>query len=564
MILRQVLFLCMLCCASLHLRADHLPGGSITYECLGGNTYTVTLTLYRECSGEPLGPQTLDLSNDCGVLFSLTDLLPQSVENISPLCASELPNSTCNGGNLLGFERYTYQQTLFLSPCDAWTISWNICCRPGTINVQGSPGLYLEARLNNMGGLCNNSPYLTAPDLPLVCVGQPVQYDPGVVEVDGHTLVHRFIEARFGTPAPLAVIYNFPYFGLEPFTGMTIDPTTGRINFTPTVQGYIVVAFQVDEFNANGMLIGTVMRDFVFVVRACSSTPPSANSGIVTSVSGAGSADGDRSIRLCNSGESCFRMTFTDPDAGQALSARTNVDLVLPGAAVTTTGTNPMELTICWDATDSPPLDREFTVEVRDDACPVTTAQWYRYRVRVEQAPDTLESGTALACPQTGSFALMDSLGTYPQQPGLWTDPTGAPHPGLFQPATDPGGTYTFTVEFFPGCSTSATVDVTLLAPNDTLCSLVGVGDVERMQWELFPNPTHGVITLRQPRAEAQPAAVVRIHDGQGRQVLERTWPLGSTELVLDLGGVAAPGVYWLQVHSTTGFHAPRRVVVQQ
>lgn len=564
MILRSAILLSMLLQASLQLRADHLPGGSITYECLGGNTYTVTLTLFRECSGEPLGPQTLDLANDCGVVFSLPGLLPQSVENISPLCAGELANNTCNGGNLLGFERLTYQQTLFLSPCDAWTISWNICCRPSTINVQGSPGSYVEARLNNSGGLCNNSPYITAPDLPVVCVGQPVQYDPGVVEIDGHTVTYRFIEARFGTPSPLAVIYNFPFFGLEPFTGMTIDPTTGRINFTPTVQGYIVVAFQVDEFNASGALIGTVMRDFLFVARACSSTPPSAASGTITSVTGAGSADGDRSVRFCNSGESCFRMLFTDADAGQSLSVRTNVDLVLPGATVATTGTNPLELSICWDATDSPPLDRQFTVEVRDDACPVTTSQWYRYRVRVEQGPDTLENGTALACPQTGAFALMDSLGTYPQQPGIWSDPSGAPHPGLFQPATDPGGTYTFTVEFFPGCSTSATVDVTLLAPNDTLCSLVGMTELDRMQWHLFPNPTSGVVTLRHMDTGSQQAVVVRIHDGLGRTVMERPWPQGTTDLVLDLDGTMGPGVYWLHVQQVHGTSQPRRVVVQQ
>ncbi|MFM9052321.1 MAG: hypothetical protein ACKOKF_08395, partial [Bacteroidota bacterium] len=32
-------------------KATHLMGADLTYECLGGNTYRVTLSLYRDCIG---------------------------------------------------------------------------------------------------------------------------------------------------------------------------------------------------------------------------------------------------------------------------------------------------------------------------------------------------------------------------------------------------------------------------------------------------------------------------------------------------------------------------------
>ena len=33
--------------------ATHLAGSDITYTCLGGNTYRIDLTFYRDCAGTP-------------------------------------------------------------------------------------------------------------------------------------------------------------------------------------------------------------------------------------------------------------------------------------------------------------------------------------------------------------------------------------------------------------------------------------------------------------------------------------------------------------------------------
>jgi hypothetical protein len=48
--LRTLLAFLILFMAGLSVRASHIIGGEIYYECTGPNTYTVTLVLYRDCT----------------------------------------------------------------------------------------------------------------------------------------------------------------------------------------------------------------------------------------------------------------------------------------------------------------------------------------------------------------------------------------------------------------------------------------------------------------------------------------------------------------------------------
>ncbi len=563
MAIRTLLLVCLGTISAL-LHAEHLPGGSITYECLGNSTYTITLTLFRECSGEPITPQDLRFSNDCGVVFTLSNLVAQEVVDVSPICPSEVGNSTCNGGSLLGIEANIYRQTLFLSPCNAWTIAWSTCCRQSSVNVQGNPGLYLEARLNNGNEECNNSPVITDPGIPVVCVGQPVEYDPGVLETDGHTLSYRFIEARFGTPEPFAVIYNFPYFGLEPFSGMLIDDATGRITFTPTIQGYVVTAFQVDEFDADGTWIGSVMRDFPFLVRACSTPVPTATTGLITGVTGAAQQLGDREVRLCTRGQMCMDLVFSDANAGQGLSVSTNVGVVLPGATVSTSGTNPLNVQICWEPDSIAPLESNFTMVASNNVCPVPGTQWYTYTISVEAPPDSLLDGSALSCPQTEPFALVDSLGTFPSTAGTWTAPNGEPHPGIFTPPTDPEGAYTFTMESFPGCATSASVSVVYLAADDTLCSLVSVPELVRNAPTIHPNPGTGMFVVQGLETYGSGPFVAHVLDLQGRTVVRIPLARTQGDAPFSVPPGTAAGTYLLRLENAGIMAPPARFVVER
>ncbi|MGV3637358.1 MAG: hypothetical protein ACO1NQ_06880, partial [Flavobacteriales bacterium] len=194
--------------APFQAKADHYSGGSLTYECLGANFYEITLDLYLDCSGAPLTPQGLQFSNDCGVNFTLNSIPLVLTEEVSQLCPSSLVNSTCNGGFLQGIRHYQFVTTVFLSPCNDWTIAWNICCRNAVQNLVGTQGMYLEATVNNAGGACDNSPTIADVSIPFVCVNDPIVYSPGITDPDGNTMLFQFVSAQFSAPAPTNINYQ--------------------------------------------------------------------------------------------------------------------------------------------------------------------------------------------------------------------------------------------------------------------------------------------------------------------------------------------------------------------
>ena len=150
----RVVILTLLLGLAGNTRGDHFAGASITYECLGASQYRFSLDLYLNCAGVPITPHSLHFSNDCGVSFSMTNLNPVSIIEVSPLCPSQLANSACNGGTLPSFRKYRFQTTLFLSPCNKWSVEWYTCCRNTTVNVMLSPGTYDVAQLNNLSAIC--------------------------------------------------------------------------------------------------------------------------------------------------------------------------------------------------------------------------------------------------------------------------------------------------------------------------------------------------------------------------------------------------------------------------
>lgn len=352
------------------VRADHFSGATISYECLGSNQYRVSLDLYLDCAGVPITPHTLTFSNNCGVSFSLANLNPVSVTEVSPLCPSQMANSTCNGGTQPSFKKYRFQSTLFLSPCNKWTISWYTCCRNTTQNVQNAPGLYAEATLNNAGGFCDSSPLFNDVGIPYVCVNQPASYSLGAVDPDGHAMSFSLIAARLATPAPTAVIYQTGFTATQPIPGIAINPITGQINFLPTATGYYVVVVEARSFNDSGALIGTVMRDLMFAVIACDGIAPQ-TAGLSNGTNGVSFSAA--SFVACSGNNFCLTLTFADPNPAQSIAITSNAVAMLPGSTLSLSGTNPVTATLCWTATAaSYPLG--VTFQATDNACPIANS----------------------------------------------------------------------------------------------------------------------------------------------------------------------------------------------
>lgn len=370
--------------------ASHVPGGNITYECVGPNQYLITLTIYEDQSTgfiTPGGTEIITITNDCGLInpnLTLNDITPPD-NDVSQLCPSATP-----GPGIPGNDFFQYSAVVILpGACDSWHFAYSSCCRDASANLTGTgSNYYFDADLNNFDAPCNNSPVFTAPPIPYSCVGQSLCYSLGVVEVDGNTLVYSF--AAPSTGAATSVPYNAGYNAGSPYPGITIDPVTGQVNANLTIQGSFVIAIQIDEYDANGVLIGTVTQDFTLEVLNCNNQViDCATSGNIGGVVGSVTQTGATELEMCEGVPFSFDLSFTDADISDSLFINSNIGTVLPGSVVSYSypnvpNGNEIVMSVSW----TPPpgsanSNNVFTVTVLDNACPVSGQQTIVYNMNV-------------------------------------------------------------------------------------------------------------------------------------------------------------------------------------
>lgn len=462
------------------VNASHVSGGDITYICIGPNQFEITFTMYRDCSGITV-PTTIPVTftNTCGltnpaiVNLTLRDPVTGAVcttpcaTEVSQLCPSQIPNSTCNGGSLPGMQEYIYKGTVtFPGQCNSWTIAHQGNARNNSVNVTSSSGqnYYFEAVLRTLNAPCNNSPTFSAQPIPYLCAGNPVSYNLATIEPDGDSLYFSLIAAKNGPGSP--VPYNAGYSGTAPLPGITIDPNTGQLNFTPTTIGNFIVVVQVEEFDAAGLSLGTVYRDFQFVIQSCSNTPPDPSSGTIQSFSGTALQTGPYSIQMCEGQNFSFNTVYTDPDPLDNLTFVTNINSVLTGSTYTnTTGGNPLNASFSWTApAGSGGQTLSFVVTIGDGACPIPGINTFTYTVNI--ITSTTAGPNRYYCPAGGPIQLNAAGGTtFNWSPGTGLSCTSCSNP-LASPTTTT--TYTVTSNLATGCINTATVTV-FVVPNFNL-----------------------------------------------------------------------------------------------
>jgi gliding motility-associated-like protein len=148
--------------------------------------------------------------------------------------------------------------------------------------------------------VCNISPVFN--DFPpiVICANEPLVFDHSASDADGDQVVYQFCTPIIGgglagldgnqaaanscvgvtpnpaCPPPFADV-NFilpTYTELNPMAGnplISINPVTGLISGTPTIQGQFVVGVCVEEYR-NGELLSLTRRDFQFNVANCTPT----------------------------------------------------------------------------------------------------------------------------------------------------------------------------------------------------------------------------------------------------------------------------------------------------
>lgn len=410
--------------------ATHAMGGELTYTCLGNNKYRVTLNFYRDCNGVAAptncnnGLQFNVSSSACGANFNQCFPNSPTVEVITPICPSEVDRCASATGTY-GVQRYTYTKVVDLSSyagCGGndWVFAWSLCCRNNAITSLNNPGnreLYLDAQLNNSAGLCNSSPTFTNSPTAFYCLGEPISYNPGAVDVDGDSLVFSLIPARSAGGANIP--YNANYSALQPIrnnggaNSVTLDPQTGTMTVTPSVLQVAVVTYQVKEYR-NGVLIGVVTRDVQFVVRACTgNTSPSA-SGI--------NGTNAYTLSVCAGTPVSFTVNSNDANAGQTVTMSWNSGI--PGGTFTTSGFPFPSGTFTWTPTVANIGNNTFTVHVEDNGCPLKASGDYGYSILVTPPATDADAGSDFEV--CGSSATMAAVLPYPGVQGTWTVVSGS------------------------------------------------------------------------------------------------------------------------------------------
>ena len=286
---------------SSNVQATHIVGGELTYECLGGDQYEVTLTVYRDCffgaSNAPFDdPAAIGVFNGTsGFRIDVLELpLTMQDDTIATVIADTclfVPSTVC-------VHTTTYSGIVTLPDNGiGYTLSYQRCCRNQTIMNIVNP---LETGATFVTFItpealdesqCNSQ--ATFDDWPpiFICVNEPINYSHAATDTDGDSLVYKLCQPFTGgtldnpQPVPPAgppydnVVWNAG-FGTNNMLGgnnpMTIDPNTGFITGVPPQIGQFVVGVCVEEYR-DGILIAETRRDFQYNVGPC---------GIVESIIG--------------------------------------------------------------------------------------------------------------------------------------------------------------------------------------------------------------------------------------------------------------------------------------
>ncbi|MEO1627049.1 MAG: PKD domain-containing protein, partial [Bacteroidota bacterium] len=292
------------------VRASHIVGGDITYDCVGydaatnTNRYRITMKIYRNCNrfamdvfSDP-APVTIYREAIFNRWDSVThiDVPLGAVINIPPddnPCL-KLPPDIC-------VEEGSYVFFADLPVVDAtYVVAFQRCCRNATINNILEPdrtGATYSVQISAKSQrVCNDSPVFNEFPPIVICANEPIDFDHSATDPEGDQIVYEFCAAlegggvlgafEFGDPESCdgfrpdpacpppyrPVRYVLPTFtssnpmGIDP--PITIDPNTGLITGIPENLGQFVVGVCVKEFR-NGELLSTIQRDFQFNVANC-------------------------------------------------------------------------------------------------------------------------------------------------------------------------------------------------------------------------------------------------------------------------------------------------------
>jgi gliding motility-associated-like protein len=248
--------------------ATHNRAGEITYRCLGGLTYEITITTYAQASSGIPRPDIPDVHFGDGFIGTFPrinnggngELLPNDI----------LYSVYRMNHNYPGSGEY---DIFFVDP----NRNANVVNIPNSVLVPFAVHAWL---IINPNFSCNNSVQLLSRPIDHGCVGVPFVHYPAAYDPDGDSLSFEIVACRGDNNQPIPG-YTFPLapnsFGINSQTGELVwdyPPATG--NYIPEYE--VNVAFEVKEWRysqaGTPVLMGVVERDMQITISSCNNHPP--------------------------------------------------------------------------------------------------------------------------------------------------------------------------------------------------------------------------------------------------------------------------------------------------
>ena len=261
--------------------ATHVIGGTLTYQHLGGNTYRVTLQLYRDCNGSTPFPATM--------IIQVKNSVGNSISSITAPLSVTGPNNTnypCITNPNVCMDVGFYTVNTNLPPLTGgYHLYAQYCCRSASIlnivnplSTGDSWNTYIpDANI----WLFNSSPQWTNQPTVYICQNQPASLIFSAADADGDSLVHTWY-TPYTDQAPTfpnwiqftPINWANGYGAGNPCGGppWILNPTTGIATGTPPNQGVYIIGVKVEEYR-NGIKIGEIVRDYNVAVINCGPLP---------------------------------------------------------------------------------------------------------------------------------------------------------------------------------------------------------------------------------------------------------------------------------------------------
>lgn len=433
------------------LNASHFTGGEIYFDHLGGTTYLIRLDYYYDCTSSYSLPNSLPVhirSNTCTDIVLPVNLEATYPKVVSTACPG-IP-TTCSGGTVYGIMHYRYSAAVNLG-CNAadWIVSFEHCCRnPGITNLATiNAPFYIETTLDNTSFQTNSSNRAALVPFFNICQNKMTNLNLGAIDPDGDSLSYHLIAPR--EDSITNVVYSGGYSPSSPFgTGqfISLNTFTGDISILCSTTEVIAIAIEIKEYR-NGVYLGHTVREVQVGVITCGPN----NNPLLSGINGSPYSNLSMDTTVVAGDTVSFNIYSSDPDPGSTLDMSWN-PMTFPAPIFSISGNNTSNpigtftwVTSCSDASPSPHC---FSVNLKDDFCPVNGLEKRTFCIYVNTAPDITFLNDSLVCSSDTNIQL---IANYPG--GQWTSQCMSPVDslGLFD-ISNTSGPCTFYYEVNTNC----------------------------------------------------------------------------------------------------------------